>query len=390
MKFAAALLVLGATLLAGCSDADNNIKPPHELTDFTPTLQVQQLWSTRVGRGADATGVRLQPAVGQGVVYAVSTDGSMAALDLATGSTLWRKTSPWREADEDVAYAGGPVVDAGVLFVATLNGHVLALEASSGDLLWKVGIGSSVLTAPVLAEQKILVRSENGNVTALNRADGSEAWVYDGGDIPPLTLRGNGNLVVAHGVIFFGNDAGELVTLRLDNGDKLWTRTLAEGDGRTEIERLADADGQLLLSGDTIYATAYHGRLSAVNARTSETLWSQPFSSYLGLALRGSTLVGIDEASNIWAWDTNGGANLWKQDKLDWRWLSPPAIQGGYVLMGDREGYVHWLSLDDGSFAARIRVTHDAIRAQPLVLQDGLVLVEDSKGGISAWKVSGL
>ncbi|MGB8634297.1 MAG: outer membrane protein assembly factor BamB, partial [Rhodanobacteraceae bacterium] len=64
-----------------------------------------------------------------------------------------------------------------------------------------------------------------------------------------------------------------------------------------------------------------------------------------------------------------------------------PAVQGNTVVVGDREGYVHWLKLSDGSFAARTRMGRDAIRSQPLVLDDGRVIIEDASGNISAWQV---
>ena len=83
--------------------------------------------------------------------------------------------------------------------------------------------------------------------------------------------------------------------------------------------------------------------------------------------------------------DRETGVNLWKQDQLKYRWLSAPAIQGKYVVVGDSEGYVHWLSLDEGKFAARERLGKKAIEGAPLIV-DGVVYVEDVKGRIGAYR----
>ena len=178
-----------------------------------------------------------------------------------------------------------------------------------------------------------------------------------------------------------------LVALRLDNGAKLWEQRLASGEGRTDIERLDDADGGILLNGNTLYAAAYHGRLTAVDGPSGRPLWSHPFSTYTSLAVKDNSIFGVDDNSEVWAFDRSAGADAWKNSALKYRWLTGPAVQGNYVVVGDMEGYVHWLQTGDGALAARERLSKKAIRAQPLVVGD-TVYVEDVKGRIGAYRLS--
>ena len=67
--------------------------------------------------------------------------------------------------------------------------------------------------------------------------------------------------------------------------------------------------------------------------------------------------------------------------------MTGPAIQGDYAVVGDLEGYLHWLRLGDGAFAARVDAAGDAIRANPVVV-DGILVVQDTGGGLSAWRVA--
>jgi outer membrane protein assembly factor BamB len=101
----------------------------------------------------------------------------------------------------------------------------------------------------------------------------------------------------------------------------------------------------------------------------------------------GNQLIGVDEKSQVWAFDAGTGADMWKQDGLQYRWLTAPAVQGHYAVVGDLEGYVHWLDLKDGSFAARERLSRDAIRARPLVVGD-TVFVEDIDGDVAAYRIA--
>ena len=66
--------------------------------------------------------------------------------------------------------------------------------------------------------------------------------------------------------------------------------------------------------------------------------------------------------------------------------MTSPAVQGDYAVVGDYDGYLHWLKLDTGEFAARVRTGHDALRAAPVVA-DGVLVVQDVDGGLSAYRL---
>jgi outer membrane protein assembly factor BamB len=55
------------------------------------------------------------------------------------------------------------------------------------------------------------------------------------------------------------------------------------------------------------------------------------------------------------------------------------------IVVGDFDGYLHWLSQEDGRLLARTRVGSDAIRLKPLVMND-IVFVLDEGGTLSALK----
>jgi len=397
MKRAVMVALVGLVALAGCHTAKKeNVQPPTPLSkDFKPTVQVTRLWRESVGEGAGDSGVRLRPTVVDGVLYADSADGKLVALDANTGKTIWSKSSRthgwfgWGDKKrKDVFYAGGPAVSGDLLAVGTLDGHVYGVNAKDGSPRWEATLKSEVLASPVVVGNLVVVRTGDGRVYGLDTATGERRWVYDQSEVPLLSLRGNGPLMVANGVVFFGSDGGKLVALRLDNGEKLWEQNMASGEGRTEIERLDDADGSILLDGRTLYGGAYHGNLVAIDGPSGRPMWAHAFSTYTSLATKGNALYAVDEDSQAWAFDKSSGAEMWKNDKLKYRWLTGPAVQGDYVVVGDIEGYVHWLQTGDGALAARDRLSRHAIRAQPLVVGD-IVYVEDVEGRIGAYRLGG-
>ncbi len=390
------IAVLSTLALAAChSSKTSNIEPPRELTKFTPTVSVQRVWKERVGKGAQESGIRMRPAYDAGTLFVASTNGVVEALDAKSGKTLWRDKSPtkhgwfsWGKHKplKDALYSGGPGAGSGLVVVGTLDGHVYAFDAKTGKQRWVAAVTSEVVAPPVVLTNQVVVRTGDGNVFALDTKTGKQIWLFDQDTVPALSLRGDGAMLIAHGVVFLGTADGKLVAVRLDNGEKLWDLPLGTGEGRTEIERLDDVDMGILFDGATLYASGYHGSLTQVDGASGRPGWHRDFSTYTSLDQGSKAIVGVDSHSDVWAFDKSSGSDLWKQDKLEWRWLSGPAVAGKYVVVGDLKGYVHWLQLSDGKLAARERLSHDAIRAQPLVVGN-MIYVEDVEGHIGAYRV---
>jgi outer membrane protein assembly factor BamB len=246
-------------------------------------------------------------------------------------------------------------------------------------------VSDEVISRPAVTPAVVVVRTIDGRLTGLDANDGSQKWVYDQ-SVPPLSLRGNSSPVVVGDAVYNGFDNGKVAAVRLADGAPLWSQTLSSGEGRTEVERLADVDGDIVQVGGNVVAVGYRGQLAAIAADSGRPMWQRDVSSYGGAAASESALVVADADGNVWAFDRDTGASLWKQDQLKYRWLGTPSIVGKYVVIGDSEGFVHWLSLDEGKFAARERLSKKAIESAPVVVGD-TVYVEDIKGDIGAYAV---
>lgn len=394
-------LLAAGVALSGCGmfsklfTHGDNLQAPRPLVEFTPSVQVSEAWSARIGDGAGRSGIRMAPAYADGKLYVASTDGKLEALDAATGKVIWKQSTrtgdghwPFRRkhTGADATYAGGPSVLGNLLVVGTLGGHVEAFDAASGKSLWTATVDDEVVSAPAIDAGVVYARTNSGQVYAFDANTGERKWVNDQTNVPLLSLRGNGPLLATHGVLMFGSDNGKVVSLRGDSGSVQWQLPITKGIGRTDIQKLNDSDATLQLVGTTLYATAYHGELVAIDATQGQVLWDRPFSSYVGIGVAGSQLVGVDDAGQVWAFSADGGGDLWKQDALQYHWLTAPAIQGQYAVVGGVDGYVHWLALSDGKLAARVRLSRHAISARPVVNGD-MVYVEDEKGHIAAYRV---
>jgi outer membrane protein assembly factor BamB len=323
--------VAGCTTIKGWiskGSGSDNIHQPAELGVVTPSITVQRLWSRSFGKGERLLGLREHPMIADGRVYVASShDAYVYALDLTTGHELWKT-------DTKLRLSGGPGAGSGSVVVGSINGDIVALSADTGAERWRVRTSSEILSTPLIAGNVVLVRSGDGHVVALDLADGKRRWAFERA-LPSLSLRGNPSPVLGgNGLVYLGFEDGTLVALRAQDGIKVWEQVVVSPEGRSELDRLADIDGDVVASPDGVFAASYKGKIGAFNPNNGSPLWNHELTSYGGLARSGDTLFASDAVGTVWALDRSSGSALWKQDALGYRWLSSPAVQNGYVDEG--------------------------------------------------------
>jgi len=367
----------GGCVMFGGGDEDTS-EPPAELMSFEASLDVRRLWSARVGRSSEALRLGLAPATDGARIYVGSHDGQAAAFDAQTGRRLW-------SARTDAALAAGPGYGGGVLVFGTTDGELLALDAQTGDERWRRFVGSEVLAPPALGGEVVAVRSVDGRLRGFSALDGRALWAVQQA-VPALTMRGNTAPYVAGTVVVAGFDNGRLGAYELSTGDALWEITVAAPTGRTELERLVDISAGLQVVGNDVYAVGYHGRAVGIALERGALLWQQELSSYSGLGVDWNGVYITDEFSELVALERAGGTPRWRQTGLRLRDVTAPSAFGNTIVVGDLEGYLHWLDPGDGRFLARTRMASQRITAAPLVVGENLVAQSDD-GTVAAYAI---
>jgi len=299
------------------------------------------------------------------------------ALDARTGKVLWHVATK-------VPLSAGPGAGGGLVVAGSTDGQVVALDAQTGARKWQVRTSGEVLAAPAIGQAAAIVRTVDGRVRALGLADGKELWINEQ-TVPRLSLRGTAPPVLAGDAVVCGFDDGRVVAYAVGNGDRLWDAPVSSSRGKTEIERLVDIDGAVRVSGRDVYAVGFQGKLAMLALDSGQVWWSRDLSSYRGLALDGETLYVTGSDGTVQALRRRDGTVLWQQDGLKRRGLSAPAVDGKAIVVGDYDGYLHWLDRESGKFVAREHPGGTRISAAPLAV-DGRVYVIDDGGKISVFR----
>lgn len=378
-------LVLCAAALGGCATVKgwfggDKDKPnePVALADITPSMTATRLWSVNVGDGERRLGSRQGPTVAEGRVYAAAGEGGVHAYDLQSGAQAWRFES-------DLRLSGGPGAGEGLVVAGSLDGDVVALDASTGTEKWRAKVSSEVIAAPVVGMGHVFVRSNDGRVTAFAATTGERRWFWNH-EVPALSVRGNDAPTLGPGYVFVGNDDGTVSALAAPDGRPVWEQTVAAPEGRTELDRMADVDGTPVLDGTALYATSFKNQTMALDAPSGRPLWVADRGGPGRPGVTAQRVVVTTATGAVFGLDKAGGSVLWQQPGLLRRGVTAPAIHGDYALVGDYDGYLHWLSLEDGSIAGRARAGGKAFRAAPVVA-DGVALVQNVNGELTAFRI---
>lgn len=348
---------------------------PEPLAEIKQTVVTNLLWQAKIGAAEDS---EFTPVIEAGYAYAASAAGELLKLDASNGSQAWRVNIGQK-------ITGGVGVGGSLVMVGTQGGLVYAYDIS-GKLQWKSKLSSEVLSAPKYFDGLVIVRTGDSRIFGINANDGSRKWVYER-TTPALTLRSSAGVVVDGGVVYAGFAGGKLAAIRADNGKMLWEASVAQPKGVTEIERIADITSLPVVDGPLIYAVAYQGKIAALDRASGRVAWNRDISSLSGLSTEDARIFVSHAMGSVYALDYSTGKTFWRQAALKNRNLTAPLPMGSLVAVGDLEGYVHFLSREDGAISSRIKTNNSPVMPQMAQINSNTLLAQTRDGGIYAIQV---
>lgn len=377
-------LLAAGFLASGCSSISSGLDAINPFSSSAPKIsplpvltagsEVRTRWAADIGKSGNYV---LAPAVVDKAVYAANGKGQLHKFE--GGRQVWK-------IDVGQPISAGVGADSRLVVVGTAKGDVLAFSAGDGKPLWQARVSSEVLAAPAIGAEGVAVRSGDNRIFLLDPANGARKWVYQRAT-PTLAVRGGAAPVFADRYLFAGFPGGKLVGLSLQNGAPVWEGAVALPKGATELDRVADVVAAPVIDGSQICAVAFQGRVACFDmAQGGALVWSRDISSAVGLAIDGRYLFVTDDQGVVYALDRLSGGSLWKQDKLKLRRVSAPAVRQGFVAVADGEGYVHFLSRDEGAFIARQKTDGSPIRV-PVQVEAGAFLIQTAGGDLRTLEV---
>lgn len=380
------LLLVAALTLTGCSTIggwfdsdDDDPTAPVELEPIDQSVKIKKLWSTSVGNGQGKGLHKITPVMTSDRIYVAANNGVVRAVDRSSGKALWKNSL-------DTALSGGVGLYENAIFLGSSEGDVLKLSADSGEQQWATQLSGEVLAAPQSNGRIVVAQTYDGKLQGLDFNSGEVLWTYDS-NLPVLTIRGTSTPIIDGNRVYAGFANGRVIAFDVQSGSVAWEARVTISQGRSEIERIVDVDGSMVLSGDELYAASYQGRLVSIDTRNGRKMWQEDVSSFSGVGLGFGNVYVADEDGTLNAFLRTGQGLRWSQGALGYRQLSRPTPVSSYVAVADFEGVVHFVSQVDGEFVGRVSVDGDGARAD--MLSEGNVLyVYTNSGKLIAFEVT--
>jgi outer membrane protein assembly factor BamB/class 3 adenylate cyclase len=310
-------------------------------------------------------------AIVDGTLYAGRVDGTLDAIDVATGQERW-------SLELGPSLSAAPAVANGTLYVTSTDGILHAIDIASHQERWHVG-GLSATAVPAVVGDGVYAGFAGGQYAALAAADGKERWHVD--------ITGGGERAAISGGTAYvaGEGTQTLYAVSLDSASIRWTY---EATG-TRIITPAVSEGTVYLV--TVAAAGGGSNLVALDAASGQPRWSfgPPDRGSLATLAVGTNLVYTSgdalEGTNLFAIDKATGHQRWSVVVPDGSAIHPAiASTHVYVAAG---AVLHQLDAASGIDRWSIRLGGSAVGTP--VITGGLVFVASVAGsgppGVSAF-----
>lgn len=253
----------------------------------------REVWATEVGGKVTSSPLLL---AGHGTVVVGSRAGTLTAMECRTGRVAWTH-------DAQGPINSSPAYDAanGNVVVGVHDG-VLAVRADSGAQAWRYRCATAAKfdASPVVAEGRVYAASWEGEVVALEAADGTQRWRRQIARVPIFSSP-----AVSEGLVYTVTTRGVVVALEADTGTVTWHAQLGGPDG-------IGAYVTPVVSGPVLLAGANNGWLLAIDKATGDV---RAFIGRMRQFVRGAPTV-TERAIYITSEDTSG----WRPDGTVTKW----------------------------------------------------------------------
>lgn len=349
-------------------------------------------WSTSIGQG-DSRRYRItaDPVVADGRIFVMDSKSTVSAVSL-NGEKLWSvNLTPDRDRESD-AGGGGLAYGDGKLIVTSGFGKLRALDPANGAEIWAQDLDAATTSTPSISRGLIYVAGGNNVAWAVNSDNGRVEWQLEGS--PDVSsVAGGAAPAVGDDLVIFAYGSGELQGAFRKGGARRWDAIVAGQRRGIAATSVSDITGDPVISGNTIYAGSYSGRIVALNADSGARLWTAKDGALGPVWPAGGSIFAVTDRNELVRLDGETGTRIWgtrlpffsrevRRRSVEIVAHYGPIIAGGRVIVGSNEGLIRSFDPVSGALIGTVEVP-GGVTTNPVVA-GGTLYVVSSKGVLHA------
>ncbi|MEO0981674.1 MAG: PQQ-binding-like beta-propeller repeat protein [Pseudomonadota bacterium] len=342
-------------------------------------------WRTDAGQGTTRNGALAAPPVASGeLIFVLDADQTVRAFDVADGDRRWTRELKSGLRRDRRGLGGGLALEGDTLIVASGFGTISALNATTGDELWSRRLNAPVTGSPTIKDNRIFVSTQNNEVFALDFQDGATQW-SDQAISEPARVLSSPSPAAVEDIVVAPYSSGEVIAYLASNGRRLWSDALTRSGRFTPISAINDVASRPVLAGGLVFAVSQSGVLAAIDGRSGNRVWAQPFGSVQAPSLVGNFLFVSGIEGQIACFQAQSGGVIWATDLPRYRnerknkgriAYTAPVVASNRILVVSSEEELLVLSPQTGEITDRIDI-NATVYLEPIVVGDKVVLLAD-------------
>ncbi len=272
-------------------------------------------WTKSIGVGSKSdTEVLAQPVSDGRLIYTLDGQARVTAFDVNSGSQVWTVDFNPHVKRDKVGFGGGLALsNDGKLYVTSGYRFVAALDPATGKTLWKKAVDTQLHSAPAVGDKYVYVTDVDNQIFAFSKGDGEMDWTYQAIAEPARILK-TAAPIVSDGTVYAPFSSGELVALNADTGAAVWDQVLAQSTRTNALSEIRDIAGRPVLYNGTVFAASHAGVFQAMNAKTGEPVWTVPAESLNSPWVAGDVVYLIDLQGELVCASRESGQIYWIKD----------------------------------------------------------------------------
>ena len=375
-KIACALTVL-TLALAGCANKGVKVEEakPSPLPKLEQAKTLVPVFSQNVASTDEADPLRMRLDVDHGVIFVINPNGEVEAFQ--------GKQRLWQKKISKQGLSSGVEAKDGLVVVGSPKGQLFALDQATGETKWTAQLSGAILAPSLIHAGRVITVANDGTVFAHEVETGKQAWTYNlpnvqfslRGQAAPVALDARNVLIASANAYIYAIDA--------ISGTPKMQRRVAVSEGRSDIQRLIDIDGEPAVAGQFIVTTSYQGQVTVLDLASQQVVWSEDASSIQRPEVKGNGVFVAQTDGKITAYEITTGNKLWENDQLLNRQLSNPVMLGNDLVVGDLDGVLHLIDPSTGAIIGRSKTSGEV---RTLRVIDNQLYVSTRKGAMSVWQ----
>ena len=363
--------------LAGCSTNKTKVEEvkPNPLPKLVQAKNLVPVFSQSVSSTSKADPLRLRLDAHNGVIFAVDPNGEVAAYQ--------SKQRLWQQKVSKQGLSSGIEAGEGIVIVGNKKGQLFALDQATGEQKWTAQLSGAILSASLIQSGRVITITNDDTVYAHDLATGQQVWTYNLPNVQ-FSLRGIATPVALDPrTVLIASSNAYIYALDIISGVPRMQRRVAVSEGRSDIQRLNDLDGDPVVAGQFLVTTSYQGQVTVMDLATQQVVWSEDASSIQRPEVFNNTVYVAQADGKIKAYALTTGEQLWQNDSLLNRQLSNPVILGQDLVVGDLDGVLHLIDPATGQLIGRSKTSGEV---RTLRVIDNQLYVATRKGALSIWQ----